>query len=126
MSRLLAFLCSALVILNASAKNEKPNFLFIFADDMCYELIRELGHTDIDTPNLDRLVRQGTTFTHAYNMGLSERRATSVARYLESRGVQRPRIYTAGYGPDYPVADNSTDAGRQLNRRVELVLKPLT
>lgn len=48
---------------------DKPNILFLFADDQCHETIRSLGHTDIDTPNLDRLVARGTTFTHAYNMG---------------------------------------------------------
>ena len=47
----------------------KPNILFIFADDMSYETIRAFGLLDIDTPNLDRLVEQGTSFTHAYNMG---------------------------------------------------------
>lgn len=46
-----------------------PNILFLFADDQCYETISALGHTDIETPNLDRLVQRGTTFTHAYNMG---------------------------------------------------------
>lgn len=49
--------------------SSKPNFIFIFSDDQSYETIRALGHTDIDTPNLDRLVKDGTTFTHAYNMG---------------------------------------------------------
>jgi choline-sulfatase len=48
---------------------DKPNILFLFADDQCHETIRALGHTDIDTPNLDRLVARGATFTHAYNMG---------------------------------------------------------
>ena len=48
---------------------EKPNILFLFADDQCFETIRALEHTDIETPNLDRLVHGGTTFTHAYNMG---------------------------------------------------------
>ncbi len=47
----------------------KPNVLFLFADDQCFETIRAFGHTDIDTPNLDRLVGRGTTFTRAYNMG---------------------------------------------------------
>ncbi len=47
----------------------KPNILFLFADDQSFETIRAFGHTDIDTPNLDRLVARGTTFTHAYNMG---------------------------------------------------------
>ena len=47
----------------------QPNILFLFADDQSHETIRAFGHTDIDTPHLDRLVRRGTTFTHAYNMG---------------------------------------------------------
>lgn len=48
---------------------QKPNVLFIFSDDQNYEAVRAFGHTDIDTPNLDRLAARGTTFTHAYNMG---------------------------------------------------------
>ncbi len=47
----------------------KPNILVLFTDDQSFETIRALGHNDIDTPNLDRLVARGTTFTHAYNMG---------------------------------------------------------
>ena len=47
----------------------KPNILFIFADDQTYESIRALGYDEVETPNLDRLVRGGTTFTHAYNQG---------------------------------------------------------
>lgn len=49
--------------------DEKPNFLFIFSDDQRYDLIGALGHPEVRTPNLDRLVEQGSTFTHAYNMG---------------------------------------------------------
>lgn len=48
---------------------EKPNILFIFADDMCYEALGATGELDIDTPNLDRLSAMGTNFRHAYNMG---------------------------------------------------------
>lgn len=55
--------------LTAQAADKKPNILFLFADDYTYEAVRAFGHTDIDTPNLDKLVRRGTTFTHAYNMG---------------------------------------------------------
>jgi arylsulfatase A-like enzyme len=58
-------LCAATLLQAA----EKPNILFIFSDDQSHETIQALGHTDIDTPNLDRLVSRGTTFTHAYNMG---------------------------------------------------------
>jgi len=47
----------------------KPNFLFIFADDQCYDTVRAFGNEEIQTPNLDRIVGAGTTFTHAYNMG---------------------------------------------------------
>jgi arylsulfatase A-like enzyme len=48
---------------------DKPNILFIFADDQCHETIRALGHTEVQTPNLDRLARSGVTFSNAYNMG---------------------------------------------------------
>lgn len=57
------------VLCGASLAAAKPNVLFLFSDDQSYETIRALGHTDIDTPNLDRLVAKGTAFTHAYNMG---------------------------------------------------------
>ena len=43
--------------------------MFLFADDMTYEAIAAYDKTDIDTPNLDKLVKRGTTFSHAYNMG---------------------------------------------------------
>ena len=47
---------------SVQAAPQKPNVLFLFADDLTYEAVRAFGHTDIDTPNLDRLVRRGTTF----------------------------------------------------------------
>ena len=61
----LAVACRA----EAAEPESKPNILFIFADDQCFETINALGNQEIETPNLDRLVRQGTTFTHCYNMG---------------------------------------------------------
>lgn len=48
---------------------EKPNILFIFADDQCYDTIHALGNDEIQTPHLDSLVQRGTAFTRAYNMG---------------------------------------------------------
>ena len=48
---------------------DKPNFLFIFADDLAFDCVGNSGNSEIRTPNLDRLARQGVTFTHAYNMG---------------------------------------------------------
>ncbi|HKJ68554.1 MAG TPA: sulfatase-like hydrolase/transferase [bacterium] len=46
----------------------KPNILFLFADDQCYEALSALG-SEVRTPNLDRLVGGGVTFTHAFNQG---------------------------------------------------------
>jgi choline-sulfatase len=48
---------------------EKPNVLFIFADDMTHAAVGALGHPEVKTPNLDKLFASGTTFTHAYNPG---------------------------------------------------------
>jgi len=48
---------------------QKPNFLFIFSDDQSYETVAATGNSQIETPNLDKLVNSGITFTHAYNMG---------------------------------------------------------
>ena len=53
----------------ATAANDKPNVLFIFADDQCFETVGGLGHKVIETPNLDRLVDEGLTFTDAHNQG---------------------------------------------------------
>ena len=61
--------------------------------------------------------------TDAYNRDLSERRATSVMRYLENSGVDRGRIATQGLGEQYPVASNDSESGRQQNRRVEVLLR---
>lgn len=48
---------------------EKPNILFIFADDQTYLGVNALGNSEVITPNLDKLVSSGVTFTHTYNMG---------------------------------------------------------
>jgi len=56
-----------------------------------------------------------------YNMALSERRAESVADALRMRGVPADRYEVKGLGKSFPVASNSTQAGRQQNRRVEIV-----
>ena len=76
-------------------------------------VVEVAGHTD-------------STGSDAYNQGLSERRASTVAQYLQSRGVDPVRMITVGMGESMPIADNSSAAGRQSNRRVELTLVPLT
>jgi OOP family OmpA-OmpF porin len=57
-----------------------------------------------------------------YNMDLSKRRAATVEKYLESKGIAPDRITSRGYGEEKPIADNSTTEGRRANRRVELRL----
>ncbi|MDD5308512.1 MAG: OmpA family protein [Deltaproteobacteria bacterium] len=57
-----------------------------------------------------------------HNRDLSKRRADSVKRYLVDKGVAANRMETAGYGPDRPISNNKTAAGRAQNRRVEFVI----
>jgi outer membrane protein OmpA-like peptidoglycan-associated protein len=57
-----------------------------------------------------------------YNLGLSQRRADSVKETLTSKGIGEERIATKGYGKKYPVASNETAAGKQQNRRVEVII----
>jgi outer membrane protein OmpA-like peptidoglycan-associated protein len=61
-----------------------------------------------------------------YNQKLSERRAATVALYLNSRGVAQQRLAAIGHGEQDPVASNSTAEGRAKNRRVEITLDPIT
>ena len=76
-------------------------------------LIDVYGHTD-------------STGSDSFNQGLSERRAQTVANYLISRGVSSARIRWQGFGETMPVADNSTEEGRRLNRRVEIKIIPIS
>lgn len=62
----------------------------------------------------------------SYNQKLSEDRARSVADYLVNKKVVPARLDVAGYGEKFPVADNKTEEGRSLNRRVEITLLPIT
>ena len=73
-------------------------------------MVRIEGHTD-------------STGSITTNLVLSQRRAETVADTLVAAGVARNRIVATGLGPDYPVASNATPAGRQQNRRVEVVIE---
>jgi outer membrane protein OmpA-like peptidoglycan-associated protein len=59
------------------------------------------------------------------NQVLSEKRAQAVQEYFESHKVASQRLTAVGKGEKEPVADNSNEAGRQRNRRVELLLEPV-
>ncbi|SFX65184.1 OmpA family protein [Marinospirillum alkaliphilum] len=67
------------------------------------------GHTD-------------TTGSASFNLGLSQRRADSVKTYLMNQGINTNRISTSGKGQVSPIASNQTTQGRQLNRRVEIII----
>lgn len=71
--------------------------------------VRVEGHTD-------------SIASDDYNQSLSERRAASVVTWLTGHGVEKNRLASAGFGEKKPVATNDTPAGRQLNRRVEVVI----
>lgn len=72
-----------------------------------------IGHTD-------------NTGSAAYNMDLSQRRATAVATVLRNGGVSAARVVAYGRGEDQPVASNLTAEGRAQNRRVEIIIRPTT
>ena len=58
-----------MAFLAPAAAGNKPNVMFIFADDHSYEALAAHGNSEVKTPNLDRLVGLGVSFTHCYNMG---------------------------------------------------------
>ena len=76
-------------------------------------VVEVAGHTDSDG-------------SQGYNQALSERRASSVAEYLTTQGVNGQRLITIGMGESAPMAGNDTSAGKQTNRRVEITMVPVT
>lgn len=59
-----------------------------------------------------------------YNMTLSKNRANSVSSFLKQNGINSTRLITKWYGEEQPIADNTTEAGRSKNRRVNIVILP--
>ena len=86
--------------------------------------IQKMAETLKKYPDTNILVEGHTdnTGTDAINQPLSEQRAQSVANYTTAQGVDASRVTTKGFGSTEPVADNSTEAGRQANRRVEVAI----
>jgi outer membrane protein OmpA-like peptidoglycan-associated protein len=89
------------------------NSVSLVVNEFQQTVIEVAGHTD-------------STGSDDFNQQLSERRAIAVGAYLRTRSVLGDRIITVGMGEGRPVASNDTADGRQLNRRVELTLVPLT
>ena len=97
----------------------QPNFFGVLTSvgkvltEFDQTVVEVAGHTD-------------STGSEQYNQSLSERRAGSVAAYLQAQGVIPERLITVGMGENYPIADNGSANGRQANRRVEITMVPHT
>jgi outer membrane protein OmpA-like peptidoglycan-associated protein len=89
------------------------------------ESLNEVGSVLVDYPKTAVIVQGHTdsTGSEMHNQSLSERRAAAVMNYLIGRGVDAARMNAVGYGESEPVASNTTASGRQLNRRVNILLK---
>jgi len=86
--------------------------------------LRSLAASLSKYPNTDLLIVGHTDAvgTSTYNQQLSERRAAAASNFLASQGVNAGRLRAVGRGETEPISDNNTEAGRQLNRRVEIAI----
>lgn len=87
--------------------------VIVVLDEFNQTYVDVIGHTD-------------SKGSKEFNQRLSEKRAKSVAHYLESNAVITERVKADGMGEDDPIATNDTREGRAMNRRVEIKLKPVT
>ena len=89
----------------ANIKQQKPNFLFILTDDQAVDTIHALGNERIATPNIDKLVESGTTFTHVFNQGSWSGAVCAPSRQMINTGRN---LFRTGFSPkktktDYPL-----------------------
>ena len=74
------------------------------------------------TLNLEIAAHTDNMGAFEYNMTLSQRRAQSMVDYLISQGIGAERLIGKGYGESRPIAPNTTEKGKMLNRRVEFII----
>ena len=88
------------------------------------ENLRQLANSLRNYPGTTVLIvgHTDSVGSDEYNMGLSYRRAESARSFLAQQGIESSRVRVEGRGESEPVADNSTEAGRQQNRRVEVAI----
>ena len=93
-----------------------------------YTTLNQVSSTLVEYPStaVDVVGHASSDGPDDYNMQLSQKRALSVRDYLVAQGVSDIRIRAIGMGETQPIADNSTEEGRKANRRVEIILTPVT
>ena len=81
---------------------KKPNIIFLFSDDQSYKAVHALGNMEIKTPTMDKLVEQGVTLTHAYNMGGWNGAicVASRAMVISGRSIWRAQQISGNYSKD--------------------------
>jgi outer membrane protein OmpA-like peptidoglycan-associated protein len=92
-----------------------------------FPILEEVARVMNENPEVDRILVEGHTDSRAsdaYNLELSRRRAASVMRFLIESGVAADRLCSQGFGRSRPLADNATEEGMALNRRVEFTIQP--
>jgi outer membrane protein OmpA-like peptidoglycan-associated protein len=115
------------IVLNMPSKITFPsngsdlNSQFFPTLDSVALVLKEYNKTVVDVAG-----HTDSTGQAAMNQALSERRANTVGDYLVSRGIPADRVMREGYGATNPIASNATPEGRAQNRRVEIVLSPIT
>ena len=104
--------------------NEQVFFKFNKATIMpvSYALLNEVADVLRENPTIQVRIEGHTDSkgNNAYNRKLSDQRAASVVTYLTDQGIEAYRLESVGYGEERPIEDNTTEAGRAANRRVEI------
>jgi len=125
-------------IVDESKQREQEVLVLTFKSDFFFDVdsavLKPGGYKDIDRaavilnryPETSLRVEGHTDSTGSedYNLKLSEKRANAVKNELVAQNLDAARIQTIGFGESKPVADNNVESGRQLNRRVEIVIVP--
>jgi len=112
---------------NKIAINEKIQFEFDKATIMeaSFGLMNEIADVIAKNPQIKQLRIEGYASSEGeagHNKALSDARAKSVMKYLTGKGIPANTLVAMGFGIEKPIADNSTEDGREKNRRVEFVI----